>query len=82
MSFTVNTQNGEFHYYYNSKNNMLFENAFTICNVTDVTKFMKKVMALDLSTNYYLTKPDSNWTLASLTNFELEVINIPDTLIS
>ena len=43
-----------FKYYYVSNNNMLFEHAITITNKWDLDKFLKKVMDLDLPSNYYL----------------------------
>ena len=55
------TINEQFKYFYNSSNNMLFEHAITIADRQDLAKFLKKIINLDLATNYYLKKPSSGW---------------------
>ena len=60
-----------FNYYYVSNNTLLFENAQTISNIWDLDDFIKKIMDLDLLTNYYLLKPSSSWVLAGLTNAQI-----------
>ena len=67
---------GEFKYYYVSSNNFLFDRAITISSIEDLNNFMKKVMNLDLATNYYLKKPSSNWVLAGLTNVQICIYKI------
>ena len=57
---------------------MLFEHAITISNRQDITKFMKKIIDLDLNTNYYLRKPSSGWVLAGLSNLQLIVFELKD----
>ena len=57
---------------------MLFEHAITIADRKDIIKFMKKIINLDLSTNYYLKKPSSGWVLAGLTNVEIFIFNMKD----
>ena len=71
-----NTITGEFKYYYNSSNNMFFEHSITIANRQDLTNFFKKVVNLDLATNYYLKKPSSGWVLAGLTNIEFFIFDM------
>ena len=71
----------EYKYYYVSTNNLLFEKAFTITNQRDLTHFMKKIMGLDLTTNYYLKRPSSGWVLAGLTNVQIRIFDIKHTLI-
>ena len=65
------TGTGEFKYYYVSSNNMLFDCSITISSMEDLNNFMKKVVNLDLATNYYLKKPSSSWVLAGLTNVQI-----------
>ena len=67
---------GEFKYYYVSSNNFLFDRAITISSIEDLNNFMKKVVNLDLATNYYLKKPSSNWVLAGLTNVQICIYKI------
>ena len=62
---------GEFKYYYVSSNNMLFDHAITINSMENLNNFIKKVVNLDLATNYYLKKPSSSWVLAGLTNVQI-----------
>ena len=62
---------GEFKYHYISSNNMLFDQAITITSIEDLNNFIKKVVNLDLATNYYLKKPSSSWVLAGLTNVQI-----------
>ena len=66
----------QFKYYYVSSNNFLFDRAITISSIEDLNNFMKKVMNLDLATNYYLKKPSSNWVLAGLTNVQICIYKI------
>ena len=70
------TATGEFKYYYVSSNNMLFDCAITISSMEDLDNFMKKVINLDLATNYYLKKPSSSWILAGLTNVQMYVYKL------
>ena len=63
-----NPTSDQYKYYYVSDNNMLFDRAFTIDSRNDVHDFMKKVVAVDLRTNCYLSKPSSGWVLCSITN--------------
>ena len=70
------TGTGEFKYYYVSNNNMLFDSAITITSMEDLDNFMKKVINLDLATNYYLKKPSSSWVLAGLTNEQIYVYRL------
>ena len=67
---------GEFKYYYVSSNNFLFDRAITISSIEDLNNFMKKVVNLDLATNYYLKKPSSSWVLAGLTNVQICIYKI------
>ena len=66
----------QFKYYYVSSNNLLFDRAITISSIEDLNNFMKKVMNLDLATNYYLKKPLSSWVLAGLTNVQICIYKI------
>ena len=66
----------EFKYYYVSSNNFLFDHAITISSLEDLNNFMKKVINLDLATNYYLKKPSSSWVLAGLTNVQICIYKI------
>ena len=52
-----NFVSGEFKYYYNSINNLLFEHAITISNRKHLQTFFQKIINLDLQTNYYLKNP-------------------------
>jgi hypothetical protein len=62
-----------FKYYYVSNNNLLFETAITISNRRDLIDFIKKVMDLDLMTNFYLQKPSSSWVLVGLPNVKISI---------
>ena len=73
-----NTVEEKFKYFYNSSNNLLFEHAITIANLKDLSNFYKKVVNLDLATNYYLKKPSSQWVLAGLTNIEIYIFDMKD----
>ena len=75
------TINHEYRYYYNSANNMLFEKAITISDRQDLESLMKKIVNLDLATNYYLKKPSSSWVLCGLTNVEIQIFNLKNVLI-
>ena len=77
--YNINTE--EFEYFYCSTNNLLFQHAVTIKNFKDLSNFMNKIINLDLPTNYYLKKPSSGWVLAGLTNVQIQVYHLPDTLI-
>ena len=66
----------QFKYYYVSSNNFLFDRAITISSIEDLNNFMKKVVNLDLATNYYLKKPSSSWVLAGLTNVQICIYKI------
>ena len=73
------TINSVFRYYYNSTNNLLFEKAITISDRQDLDDLMKKIVNLDLATNYYLKKPSSSWVMAGLTNLEIQIFDLKDT---
>ena len=73
-----NTQTGEYKYHYISSNNLLFEKAFSITNIQDVERLMKKICDLDLETNAYLSKPTSSWVLAGITNIEVWIFQMKD----
>ena len=73
------TINDQYRYYYNSSNNILFEKAITIAERQDLDQLMKKIVNLDLATNYYLKKPSSSWVMAGLTNVEIQIFNLKDT---
>ena len=76
-----NFVSGEFKYYYNSINNLLFEHAITISNRKHLQTFFQKIINLDLQTNYYLKKPNSSYVFCGLTNLEIFVYHIQNTLI-
>ena len=75
------TVNKKYKYHYVSTNNLLFEKAVMITNADDLSKFMRRVISLDLATNFYLKKPSSGWVLAGLTNIQFEITNIKNALI-
>ena len=58
---------------------MLFDHAITISSLEDLNNFMKKVINLDLATNYYLKKPSSSWVLAGLTNLQICIYRLENT---
>ena len=61
---------GEYRYYYNSTNSMLFERAFTINEINDVRTLIQRIIDLDLGETYYMRRHDSNWMLSSLPNID------------
>ena len=67
-SILYNTIEDIFKYHYSSSNILLFEHAFFVTDREDIDKFMKKIIGLDLTTNYYFKKPSSNWVLAEISN--------------
>ena len=71
----------EYRYYYNGINNLIFETAFTISSRRDIETFFEKLTNIDLMTTYYLKKPSSNWVFCGLTNIEIFIYAIEDTLI-
>ena len=71
----------EYRYFYVSDNNSLFEKAFTVASKKDLERLMKKIIALDLTTNCYLSKPSSGWVLCSITNVQAKITYLPGTLI-
>ena len=71
----------EYRYYYLLENNMLFNKAYTINSKTDLERFMKKVIALELATNCYLSKPSYGWVLSSITNVQAKITNLPKTMV-
>ena len=71
----------QYKYYYVLENNMLFDKAFTIASKADLDKFMQKVIAVDLPTNCYLSKPSSGWILSSITNVQIKITSLPQTLV-
>lgn len=73
---------GEFKYYYVSSNSFLFDRAITISSIEDLNNFMRKVINLDLATNYYLKKPSSSWVLAGLTNVQICIYKIDSKFLS
>ena len=68
-------------YYYVSTNNLLFEKAVTIINQNDVTNLMRRIIGLDLATNFYLKKPSSGWVLSGLTNIQFEITDVANVAI-
>ena len=68
-------------YYYVSDNNVLFDKAYTIDSKKDLDEFIKKVIAVDLPTNCYLSKPSSGWVLCSLTNVQAKITNLTKILL-
>ena len=68
--------------YYVSSNSFLFDRAITISSIEDLNNFMRKVINLDLATNYYLKKPSSSWVLAGLTNVQICIykLDVPTIL--
>ena len=76
-----NPVRNEYKYFYVSDNNMLFDKAYTIDSKTDLDKFIKKVIAVDLATNCYLSKPSSGWILCSLTNVQAKITNLTKILL-
>ena len=66
-----NTFTGEYKYYYNSSNSLLFEKAYQISTRKDLNEFYQKIVDLDLVNNYYLKKPNSAWIVAGLPNMEI-----------
>lgn len=73
---------GEFKYYYVSSNSFLFDRAITISTIEDLNNFMRKVINIDLATNYYLKKPSSSWVLAGLTNVQICIYEIDHKVLS
>ena len=73
---------GEFKYYYVSSNSFLFDRAITISSIEDLNNFMRKVINLDLATNYHLKKPSSSWDLAGLTNVQICIYKIDSKVLS
>ena len=78
-SILYNTTTNEFRYFYNSDNRILFEKAITISDKQDVDKLMKRIVNLDLSNAYYLQKPSSAWTMAGLTNVQIDIYDLKHT---
>ena len=60
---------------------MLFDAAYIIASKTDLDKSTRKVIAVDLPTNCYLSKPSSGWVLSSLTNVHIKITPLPGTLV-
>ena len=71
----------KYKYYYVSENNMLFDRAYTIDSKKDLDSFMKRIVAVDLPTNCYLSKPSSGWVLSSITNVRLKITDLVKTLL-
>ena len=79
FGYILHNQNeGEFKYNYASSNNELFEKPFTISNHDDLKNFYRKIVAVDMISHYYLTKPSSSWTMAGLTNVSIYTYPIID----
>ena len=72
---------GEYRYYYNSSNTMLFERAFAIADINDIRVLIQKIIDLDLGETYYMRRPDSSWMLSSLPNVELSIFRLSKSLI-
>ena len=68
-----NPHDDEYKYYYVSTNNLLFDRAKTISRKKDLVKLMNHLKSLDLITNYYFKRPSSAWTMAGLTNIEVQI---------
>ena len=77
-----NPMSDEYRYFYVSDNNMLFNRAYTIDSMNDVENFMRKVVAIDLPTNCYLSKPNSGWVLSSITNVQAKIFYLSDVLLT
>ena len=75
-----NPLSNEYRYYYASENNMLFNRAYTIDSMNAVDNFMRKIVAIDLPTNCYLSKPSSGWVLSSITNVQAKIFDLPGVL--
>ena len=71
-----NPHDDEYKYYYVSTNNLLFDRAKTISRKKDLVKLMNHLKSLDLITNYYFKRPSSAWTMAGLTNVEVQIFNL------
>ena len=71
---------GEYRYYYNSTNNMLFERAFTVNEISDIRALIQRIIDLDLGETYYMRRPDSSWMLSSLPNIELSIFRLAKAL--
>ena len=71
----------EYKYYYVSENNMLFDKAYTIDSKKDMENFMRKIVAVDLPTNCYLSKPSSGWVLCSITNVLVKMTDLAKILL-
>ena len=71
---------GEYRYYYNSTNNMLFERAVTVNEISDIRALIQRIIDLDLGETYYLRRPDSSWMLSSLPNIELSIFRLAKAL--
>ncbi len=69
-----NPTSGEYRYHYPSDNNMIFQHAITINWQRDVTKLMKRIIAIDLPTTYFLMRPTTSWNLIGLTNVQIKII--------
>ena len=76
-----NPISNQYKYYYVSDNNMLFDKAYTIDSINDINTFMRKVVAVDLPTNCYLSKPSSGWVLSSITNVQIKITDLPKVLL-
>ncbi len=70
------TKTNEYRYHYNSSNSELFDKGFTVTDHEDLDKLMKKIVGLDLATNYYLSRPNSSSVMAGLTNVEIEIFDL------
>lgn len=75
-----NPMNNEYKYFYVSDNNMLFDRAYTIDSQRDIEHFMRKIVAIDLPTNCYLSKPGSGWVLSSITNVQAKITYLPGAI--
>ena len=77
-----NPLSDEFRYFYASENNMLFDRAYTIDSMNAMQNFMRKIVAIDLPTNCYLSKPSSGWVLSSITNVQAKITDLPGVLLT
>ena len=72
---------GDYRYYFPSSNSMLFDRAMTVARLSDIDKLMKKIIDLDLTENYYMSRPSSSWTLAGLPNIKFSISYLQRTFI-
>ena len=75
-----NIVTGEYHYYYPSTNNMLFNIAKTISKMDEVKDIIKEIYDMNIGEHYYMTRPSSSWTLVRITNVFFDLYNLSTIL--